>query len=78
MQAAPLKSLPFCSEAPADLELWISLGSGKAVRARLALVEEGMPSPGESDLVRQPFLGEVLEAVKQSRNHRNVSLIKPF
>ena len=60
-----------------ELEIWIELKPGKAVRVRMAVVEEGLPSPGESNRERQPFLGEILAAARSISQER-ISIDPPF
>lgn len=60
-----------------ELEIWIELKPGKAVRIRLSVFEEGLPSPGESDNQRQPYLGEILMTARRL-NADGISLHKPF
>jgi hypothetical protein len=60
-----------------ELEIWIYLKPGKAVRVRMAVVEEGLPSPGESDHERQPYLGEILTAARRITEER-ISIERPF
>jgi hypothetical protein len=60
-----------------ELEIWIELKPGKAVRVRMAVVEEGLPSPGEANRERQPYLGEILETTRAIAALR-VALTPPF
>ncbi|MCU0751426.1 MAG: hypothetical protein MUC40_00070 [Akkermansiaceae bacterium] len=60
-----------------ELEIWIELKPGKAVRMRMAVVEEGLPSPGESNNERQPYLGEILMAARRISQER-ISIDPPF
>lgn len=60
-----------------ELEIWIELKPGKAVRVRMAVVEEGLPSPGESHHERQPYLGEILMAARRITQER-ISIDPPF
>ncbi len=60
-----------------ELEIWIELKPGKAVRVRMAVVEEGFPSPGESNNERQPYLGEILMAARRITDER-ISTDPPF
>lgn len=62
---------------PNELEIWIELKPGKAVRVRMAVFEEGLPSPGESDNQRQPYLAEILMTSRRL-NVERILLHKPF
>lgn len=62
---------------PDELEIWTELKPGKAVRVRMSVFEEGLPSPGESDRTREPTVREFLAAVHQL-SAGNVTLGKPF
>lgn len=60
-----------------ELEIWIELKPGKAVRVCMTVVEEGLPSPGESNNERQPYLGEILMAARRITEER-ISIEPPF
>lgn len=62
---------------PNELEIWIELKPGKAVRVRMTVVEEGLPTPGESNHERQPFLGEILMTARRITQER-ISIDPPF
>jgi hypothetical protein len=60
-----------------ELEIWVELKPGKAVRVRMAVVEEGLPTPGESYHERQPYLGEILTAARRIQME-TISIDPPF
>lgn len=60
-----------------ELEMWVTLKDGKAMRLRMTVVEEGLPTPGESHHERQPYLGEILTAARRISQER-ISIDPPF
>lgn len=60
-----------------ELEMWVALEPGRAVRVRMSVVTEGLPSPNEQDQVRAPFLDEILQAARRLAEERIV-LVAPF
>lgn len=60
-----------------ELEIWTELKPGKAMRIRMSVVEEGLPSPNETDNVREPTVGEILMAARRL-SAGEISLEKPF
>ena len=43
-----------------ELEIWMQLKPGTAMRVRMTVVQEGFPSPGEQNRHRQPYLSEII------------------
>lgn len=60
-----------------ELEIWVVLKPGKAMRVCMTVVEEGHPTPMESHNERQPYLGEILMAARRITEER-ISLDPPF
>jgi hypothetical protein len=60
-----------------EAEFFISLAPGKAMRVRATVFEEGFPTPGEADLMRQPDCMETLELLGQIPIEK-ITLAKPF
>lgn len=62
---------------PHEQEIWLELKPGKALRVRMAVIEEGLPSPGESENQRQPYLGEILMGARRMAASE-ISMTRPF
>ncbi|MDP3850102.1 MAG: hypothetical protein Q8Q59_06350 [Luteolibacter sp.] len=60
-----------------ELEIWVELKKGKAVRVRMTVIEEGLPTPNESHNERQPYLGEILMAARRLTAEK-ISIDPPF
>jgi len=60
-----------------ELELWIELKPGTAVRVRMTVVEEGLPTPGEKNAERQPHLPEIIAAAYKL-HHERLTILPPF
>jgi hypothetical protein len=60
-----------------ELEIWVTLKPGKAVRVRMTVVEEGLPTPNESNTERQPTLGEILMTSRRITEEQ-ISIEPPF
>jgi hypothetical protein len=60
-----------------EAEFWITLGPDRAMRIRACVFEEGLPTPHETDLMREPTLTESLTLLDKVPMEK-ISLTKPF
>ncbi len=62
---------------PHEAEFWITLAPGRAMRIRATVFEEGLPTPHETDDMREPNFTEAITLLDKVPLEK-ISLTKPF